>query len=194
MNSHGAVARGVLSVQGIGKRADKRRAVRTLLCRLRDGCKDGEGSALVEFAFIAPMFVALMLGIVILGVGLNNYMVLTDAVNVGSRAFALSRGEGALTGGDPCAYAVQMANNDAAALSQSSISYKIMWTTSASGSPVTTTYTNSCPGIQLQGGQDTVTMQATYPAIMPTVQQDGFFLWTGLGSWTLAAHSTQLVQ
>lgn len=194
MKSRGAVAQGVLPVQRIGNRADKRCTARTILCRLRDGCKEGEGSALVEFAFIAPMFVALMLGIVILGVGLNNYIVLTDAVNVGSRAFALARGEDALTGGDPCAYAVQLANNDAAALSQSSISYTIKWTTYASGSPVTTTYTNSCPGIQLQGGQDTVTMQATYPAVMPVVQREGIFLWTSLGSWTLAAHSTQLVQ
>lgn len=194
MNARGAEIECTSTVQHTGRRGGRRHAFRTLWGRLRDVCKKQEGSGLVEFAFVAPMFVALMLGIVILGVGINNYIVLTDAVGVGSRAFALSRGENALTGGDPCAYAVQMANNDAAALSQSSISYTIKWTTSASGSPVTTTYTNSCPGIQLLGGQDTVTMQATYPAIMPTVKQDGIFLWTSLGSWTLAAHSTQLVQ
>jgi hypothetical protein len=46
----------------------------------------------------------------------------------------------------------------------------------------------------LVGGQDTVMMQATYPAFMPVVSGGGTNIFVHLSAWTLIAHTTQLVQ
>jgi Flp pilus assembly protein TadG len=146
---------------------------------------DGEaGGAIVEFALVVPMMVALILGMVWFGLALNNYIVLTDAVGTGARALALSRGQTSptLAETDPCAYAVQVADADAMTLTSSKITYSITWTplTGTGGS-----YTTSCPGLSMSS-QDTVQVQATYPAAL--------YLWGMHGNLTLNARTAQLVQ
>ena len=194
IGAHGAVAQCALSPKHIGERTGVQSAPRTFRSRFRDCCREREGSQLVEFALIAPLLFVLILGIVWLGIALNNYIVLTDAVSAGARAIALARNEDSITGGDPCAYAVQVANSDAASLNQNSITYRITYT--PIGSTTSTIYTNSCTALggDAMNSQDSVAMQATYPAVIPLVSQQGIFVWTRPGTLNLIAHTTQLVQ
>ena len=54
--------------------------------------RSSRGAALVEFAFVLPLLLTLIIGMGRFGITLNNFVMLTDAVRVGSRTFALSRG------------------------------------------------------------------------------------------------------
>lgn len=152
--------------------------------------RDGErGSALVEFALVLPMLMLLITGMYSISVALNNYMVLTNAVSAGARAFALSPGVTISTSGgtvaltDPCHYAVQMANQAAQGLVQSSIAYTISYT------PVggtATTLSSSCPSVNLQMG-DSVQVVGQYS---PTLVWYGF----SPSALSLTARSAELVQ
>ena len=123
-----------------------------------------EGGSLVEFALVVPMMMVLMTGMFSIGIALNNYIVLTNGVSAGARAFALARGQNGVT--DPCAYAAQITQQAASSLKASSITYSMAWTTTnTAGAAVTTNYTNTCSGITLNAG-DTVMVQATYPIPM----------------------------
>jgi Flp pilus assembly protein TadG len=50
-----------------------------------------DGQAIVEFALVLPILMALLLGIVQFGIVFNNYETLTDAARVGARKAAVSR-------------------------------------------------------------------------------------------------------
>jgi Flp pilus assembly protein TadG len=50
-----------------------------------------EGQGIVEFAFVLPLLLALVLGIVQFGIAFNNYLTITDATRVGARKAAVSR-------------------------------------------------------------------------------------------------------
>jgi Flp pilus assembly protein TadG len=179
----------------IGQRTGAQNSLQTLLSRFRDACHECEGSQLVEFAVVAPLLLVLILGIATLGIGLNNYITLTDAVSQGSRAFAASTGvTGTPVNGDPCAYAVSMMNSDATSLNTGNISYTITYTPTGSTTSQTFT-TNTCSSIfdGMQQG-DVVTVQASYPALMPQLNQQGMFLWLHLNTVSWVAHTTQVVQ
>ena len=53
--------------------------------------KNERGQTMTEFAFVLPILIVLMLGIVQFGVAFNNYVSLTDAVRAGARKAAVSR-------------------------------------------------------------------------------------------------------
>jgi Flp pilus assembly protein TadG len=53
--------------------------------------KSERGQTMTEFAFVLPILLVLMLGIVQFGVAFNNYVSLTDAVRAGARKAAVSR-------------------------------------------------------------------------------------------------------
>ena len=57
-----------------------------------------QGQAMVEFALVLPILVALVFGIIQFGILFNHHLTLTDAVRAGSRQGAVSR---TLPGG-PC--------------------------------------------------------------------------------------------
>lgn len=119
------------------------------------------GSSMVEFALVAPMVMVLLTGMFCFGIGINNYMLLTNAVGAGARALSLTRNQTspALAGSDPCAYAVQIANQSALGLNTSAISYSVVWTPTTGGS---TTYSNaSCAGVAFGQG-DTVQLRGVY--------------------------------
>ena len=61
--------------------------------------RDEDGQSFVEFAFIMPFLVFLLLGIVQFGSPWHNYISITDAARVGARAAAVNRAAG------PCAAA-----------------------------------------------------------------------------------------
>jgi Flp pilus assembly protein TadG len=135
------------------------------ICRLFGA--GSEGGSLVEFALILPMMMLLITGMFSIGVGINNFMVLTNGVGSGARALALSRGQTvpALAGTDPCAYAVQLIGNATPSLKQSALSYTIVWTpTTGTGGTYTATSTSSsvCSSVSMSSG-DTVQVKASYP-------------------------------
>ena len=55
---------------------------------------DRTGSVAVEFALIVPVLIFVLQGIVVAAIALNKYVMLTDAVRVGVRELAMSRGVG----------------------------------------------------------------------------------------------------
>ncbi len=50
-----------------------------------------KGQSLVEFALVLPILLALLIGVVVFGIALNHYLVLTNATTAGGRLFR-SRG------------------------------------------------------------------------------------------------------
>jgi Flp pilus assembly protein TadG len=62
-------------------------------------CLNEEGQAMVEVALVLPVLLLVLTGIFALGLAFNNYLILTEATNVGARALAISRGSTT----DPCA-------------------------------------------------------------------------------------------
>ena len=54
---------------------------------------------MVEVALVLPILLLVLTGIFALGLAFNNYLILTEATNVGARALAISRGSTT----DPCA-------------------------------------------------------------------------------------------
>ncbi len=121
-----------------------------------------EGGSLVEFALVAPLMMLLMTGMFSFGILLNNYIILTNAVNAGARSMALARNQTtpALAGTDPCKYATGIANNSAPLINTPT--YAITYSTTGSSTVTVTNYTNTCAGLTLNPG-DTVQMQATLP-------------------------------
>ena len=59
---------------------------------------DETGGSLVEFAICVPILLMLVTGMMSFGIAINNYMTLNNAVEVGARQLAISRGQ--VT--DPC--------------------------------------------------------------------------------------------
>jgi len=49
------------------------------------------GQAIVEFALVLPILMAILLGIIQFGIVFNNYITLTDATRAGARKAAVSR-------------------------------------------------------------------------------------------------------
>jgi Flp pilus assembly protein TadG len=109
-----------------------------------------DGQAIVEFALVLPLLMALLLGIVQFGIVFNNYVTLTDAARVGARKASVSRFVG-----DNGASAVSAAYAAASGLSQP---------------PLSITAQSCAPGVaSCTGAQDwttpgnEVTVTATYP-------------------------------
>jgi Flp pilus assembly protein TadG len=148
------------------------------------------GGSLVEFALIVPMMMVLLTGMYSMGLALSYYLVLTNATSVGARAFAISpavsitSGKTTQTITDPCAYAVQMANQAAPIMASRSITYTITYT--PAGGKGSTYTTGTCNNIDTNVG-DTVQLQASYPYN---------FLLYGFkpGNLNIQARSAELVQ
>jgi Flp pilus assembly protein TadG len=60
--------------------------------RFIDLARQRSGSAVIEFALLAPVLLLLMLGTFQFGLTLINYMTLTNATETAARQFAISRG------------------------------------------------------------------------------------------------------
>jgi Flp pilus assembly protein TadG len=108
-----------------------------------------DGQAIVEFALVLPLLMAILLGIVQFGIVFNNYETLTDATRVGARKAAVTRFIG-----DNGASAIAAVKNAATGLDLSSPGA----VTVTSCPPDTTCTTNDW---STTGNEVTVT--ATYP-------------------------------
>ena len=62
-----------------------------MIRRLLDLARDSAGAALVEFTVILPLLLSVLFGAIQFGLLLNNYVMLTNATNAGTREFAASR-------------------------------------------------------------------------------------------------------
>jgi Flp pilus assembly protein TadG len=164
------------------------------LRRLRLDPLNGEqGSSLVEFAFVLPLFLLIVTGMTTLGIAMNQYLELNNAVTIGAQQLAVSRGDGR----DACADAVTAVQNAAPFLEASKVNYTIQFTPLASDNTVSAaTFTGdgsnppTCPSAN-QDNMDaggTVQLTATYPC---TVTVYGGNLIPGC---TLTGSVTEIVQ
>ena len=53
--------------------------------------RDERGQAMVEFAFVVPILLVVVLAVIQFGITYNNYVTLTDAARAGARKAAVSR-------------------------------------------------------------------------------------------------------
>ncbi|MFP5228381.1 MAG: TadE/TadG family type IV pilus assembly protein [Acidobacteriota bacterium] len=150
--------------------------IRRGAARIEAGCGGEEGSTLVEMAMVMPILLVVLTGVFSFGVALNQYLVLTNAVNNGARAFAMSSssqngGKSIAPNYDPCTYAATTIQSSASNLTASSLNYTITYTTyggTPGGTGTTTTFTGtgssapSCSTLAMWTS-DQVKIQATYP-------------------------------
>jgi Flp pilus assembly protein TadG len=157
-------------------------------------CAD-EGSTVAEMALVLPVLLVVLTGIFSFGIALNQYLVLTNAVNSGARAFALSAGgpsnsTSTATNSDPCVFAATTIAGATPNLTSSNLTFTITYTVTSTGTA--TVYTAnagaspSCSGL-VMNEDDVVSVKAVYP-ISPVI-----FGWA-TKSLSLTAQSTELVQ
>lgn len=165
------------------------------LQRLRCVSAGEEGSTVAETAVVLPVLLAVLTGIFSFGIALNQYLVLTNAVNNGARAFAMSAGAqngnySIMDSGDPCKYAATVINSAATSLTASNLTYTITYTTYTTGAVTTYTGTGatspSCSDLPMSQ-YDIVQIKAVYP-VAPSV-----FGWAAK-TLNLTAQSAELVQ
>ncbi|TML62330.1 MAG: pilus assembly protein [Actinobacteria bacterium] len=58
---------------------------------LKNTIKDERGQTMTEFAFVLPILLVVLFGIIQFGIAFNNYVALTDAARAASRKGAVSR-------------------------------------------------------------------------------------------------------
>jgi Flp pilus assembly protein TadG len=74
--------------------------------------RDERGQALTEFAFVLPLLVLLLFGVIQFGVLYNHYVTLTDAVRAGARKGVVSRYLGGSAASTACQDAVKSSATD----------------------------------------------------------------------------------
>ena len=136
---------------------DARSKAARVRSRLRAGSERGQ--SLVEFAVSLPLLLVVLTGIFTFGFAFNNYLMLTDAVAVGGRQLAISRGQTT----DPCATAANVVYGVAPFLTKSSLGFTFVlngatYTGATCSSSSTTT---GAAGNLVQGGTAKITV--TYP-------------------------------
>ena len=80
---------------------------------------DEEGQSLIESALVFPVLLLIVTGVLAFGLAFNNYIALTNAVGVGARQLAISRGQTL----DPCSTASTAISGAAPLLTSSSITF-----------------------------------------------------------------------
>ena len=141
-------------------------------CRgARNGTRGERGQALLEFGFLLPVLMVVLLGMIVFGIALNNYLELTNGSTAGAQAVAISRGQTT----DPCLTAATPFYGAAPNLTQGNLSFTITTSSGPGGSGTSNTLwpsgaSPSCPAANtssppasylVQGG--TITVKVTYP-------------------------------
>ena len=116
-----------------------------------------DGGPLVEFAMILPMMVMVMTGIFYLGVGLAQYIQLTNATDIAARQISVSRGVSSMAA-DPCSTGTTAFEAAAPNLSTSNLTFTY---TINSVSKTATSCTSLALTSASQG--ETATVQVSYP-------------------------------
>jgi len=144
--------------------------------------RSDEGQSLLEFALVAPILLVVVTGIATFGFTLNNYLVMTNAVNTGAQLLALTRNSP--TYPDPCAAAVTAFQNAAPILKTSNLKYSFVLSTQTYASNTTTCTGGTAYLLQGQSAQMTV----TYPCNLTVY---GANLLPGC---TLRVQTTEIIQ
>ncbi len=139
---------------------------------------DERGSSLVELALCVPILLIIVTGITSFGIALNHYLMLTNAVEIGARQLAISRGQ--VT--DPCSTISTTIGSASPLLKSSSLSYTFIL--NGTSYPGTTCTAGAAQLVQGTAAQ----VQVTYPC---TLLIYGKNLAPGC---TLQAQTTELVQ
>ncbi len=155
---------------------------RAVVARLRAGSGDGEsGSQLVEIALVMPILLLVTYGMCWFGLAVNNYLVLTNAVQVGAQVLATDRGSS-----NPCSDVVTAVKNAAPNLNWSATgSSAPVWTINIGG----TDYTTSCSSPSTMTSQAQGSVEVQYPL---TITSNLF----GAGSYTftLTAETQEVIE
>jgi Flp pilus assembly protein TadG len=167
----------------LGRSAFRNRVKRVISGGLRS---NSDGGALVEMAFALPIMMLMITGMTGFGILLNNYLVLSHAVDVGARALSVSRGVSTT----PCVDAQTAIQNAAPSLGTSSltISFVINGTTYA-GSNISGSGSGGCSSstnTDMSAG-NTAVVTGTYPFLLSV------YGWTPT-SWTLKAQTAEIIQ
>jgi Flp pilus assembly protein TadG len=149
-----------------------------------DPMRREDGGALIEMALVFPMLMLIMTAIFAFGIGLNNYLEMTNAVSIAGRQMAISRGQTT----DPCAQAVTTIESAAPQLKPANLTFSFVLNgtpysgTSCSSSNTTT----GAAGNLVQGASAQVTI--TYPCNLAVYGKNY------APTCSLVAQTTELVQ
>jgi Flp pilus assembly protein TadG len=143
----------------------------------RIGAGNERGQSLIEFSLVFPLLMLILTGQLAFGFALHNYVVLTNAVNVGTQLLAISRGQTT----DPCATASGAVDNAALGLTAASLSF----TYSINGTSYSGTTCTSAASSMVQGAAAQVT--ATYPCTLAIYSMN-------ISSCTLRSQTTEIIQ
>jgi Flp pilus assembly protein TadG len=168
--------------------------------RARGGTASGilfareDGNALVEFAMVAPVMLMIMMGIIVIGSVMSNYLQLIEATSSAARTVAVSRSNTL----NPCTTVTSAVSGGAPLLNSANMTYTLALNNSAGTNlgtygPTTgslscssTSYTSGPPSYLQQGGSATVTV--TYPCNLSIYGKN---YWSGC---TLQAQTTEMIQ
>ena len=139
-----------------------------------------DGQSVVEFAVCLPLLLLILTGISTFGIALNNYLMLTDAVSIGARQLAISRGQT-----DPCSIVAANVKNAAPYLKPSNLTFSVVLNGSSFSGTSCGTSTGA-PTKMIEGASAQVVV--TYPC---NIAVYGVNL---APSCTLSAQTTELVQ
>jgi len=172
-----------------------RRTEASLRLRVNARCtseRAGErGQSLLEFAFLLPLLMLILLGMIVFGIALNNYLELTNGTTAGAQALSIVRGQNI----DPCAAVTAPFYNAAYNLTQANVKFTITVSSPPPGAAVLYTLASaqanpSCAAATadlIQG--DTATVTATYPCNLKV-----FGINFGPPTCTLTAQTAESIQ
>lgn len=142
---------------------------------------DEDGGPLVEFAMVLPMMIMVMTGIFYLGVGLAEYIQLTNATDIAAREISVSRGVSSLAA-DPCNTGTTYFESAAPNLATSNLTF----TYTIGGTAHTGT---SCTSLALTSASqgETAEVQVSYPVHL------GIY-GVGWSTVTLKSQTSEIIQ
>jgi Flp pilus assembly protein TadG len=156
-------------------------------------CRE-DGNALVEFAIVAPVMLMIMMGIIVIGSTMSNYLQLIEATSSAARTIAVSRSNTL----DPCNTVASAVSGGAPMLNSANLTYTLVLNSSLGANLGTygptkgsltcssASYTSGAPSYLQQGGSAVVTV--TYPCNLSIYGKN---YWSGC---TLQAQTTEMIQ
>ncbi len=157
------------------------RAVRTRILHL---VRAIDAQSAVEFAVCLPVLLLVVTGITTFGIAMNNFLMLTNATDIGARQLAISRGQTT----DPCLTTSSAVSSGSPLLKSANLTYAyVLNGTAYSGTTCSSSSTTTgAAGNLLQGTTAKVTV--TYPCSLKVY---GVNL---VPNCVLTAQSAELVQ
>lgn len=140
---------------------------------------DETGSSLVELAVCIPILLMIVTGMMSFGIALNNYVMLTNAVEIGGRQLAILRGQTT----DPCSTVSSTISSASPLLTSANLTYNF----TINGTAYSNKTTCTAGAALLQQGT-AASVQVTYPCSLLIYGKNL------APSCTLTAQTTELVQ